>query len=133
MVQIVGWKRLVAEKPASVERLKVPIRVARFGAADRMFQRRMVRRSQPGTPSSSSCRLNTSSTGRVTKWSIDCCKSGRGTASGRARRAKNSRSSPPSPRLIASEATLCELVASRCRRRPVSQLRRAGISSATSA
>ena len=133
MVQIVGWKRLVAENPASVERVKVPIRVTRLGDVESMFQRRIVRRSQPGTPSSWSCRLKTSSTGRVRNRSIDSWRSGSGVASGRASRAKNRRSSPPSPRLMASTAMFSELVASRWRNRPASQLRSAGVSPATRA
>jgi hypothetical protein len=38
---------LPAEKPASDDMLKVPIRPGRLGDAERMFHPRIVRRSQP--------------------------------------------------------------------------------------
>ena len=71
-MQIVGWNRVVAPIPASVERLKVPIRAARFRENEFMFHRRIVRRRNPGTISSCNCRLNISSTGFVAQSTMNC-------------------------------------------------------------
>ena len=132
-MQSVGWKRLTAPEPASVDRLNVPSRVARLPLADRAFQRRMARRSGPGVRSSWSCRAKTSAIGRSRQSSMYRWISTSGSESGAESRPQNSRSSPLTTRLTASVATLSVAVTSRGRNPPASQVRSAGSSRATSA